>query len=103
MGRGVQLLCHELRRHGAGLTQLAEARLQPRERRKVQLLDRSLSLLLCLRVLTPGCCGSLLRAPSTCSGAGCASAAASALAPAAASPAPARPLQLPLLLRKRLQ
>jgi hypothetical protein len=50
----VQLLCLELRRYGAGPTQLAEAGLQPRERREVQLLARSLPLLLCSRVLSHG-------------------------------------------------
>jgi hypothetical protein len=73
VGFEVQLLCLELRRDGAasasGLTQLAEAGLQPRERCEFQLLARSLPLLLCPRVLAPGCCSSLLRAPST--GAGC--------------------------------
>jgi hypothetical protein len=47
--------------------------LQSRERREVQLLARSLPLLLCPSVCAAGCCSSLLRAPSTCAGAGCVS------------------------------
>jgi hypothetical protein len=64
VGLQVQLLCLELRRYGPDLTQLAEAGLQSRERREVQLPARSLPLLLCPRVLAAGCCTSLLRAPS---------------------------------------